>query len=166
MLTARPPRAAPRRPRLSKEIEKNATVLGTSFSLLYSFTFQMSHLDHDNGIEPDDVDEPAHQQEEYEWLSRLCGSGARLWPHVSQELTYLCAAAALAILGAILSATCATSRCYVLGTNLGRWLEWAAFSCAISVPGRVIDKLVFASLSVLGDVLAGGLTGLALLVVE
>lgn len=105
----------------------------------------------------DDVEDIKAKKDEHEWLTRLCGSGARLWPHVSLELSYLAAAAALAVVAAILGSACTVPRCYVLGAQVSGWVMWAAFSCAISVPGRVIDKLIFAGFSALGEVLAGGL---------
>lgn len=105
----------------------------------------------------DDVDDAELKKDrEHEWLTRLCGSGARLWPHVSLELWYLAAAAGLAVVAAILGSACTVPRCYVLGAQVSGWVMWAAFSCAISVPGRVIDKLIFAGFSALGEVLAGG----------
>ena len=117
----------------------------------------MEHADPE--AEDDDFEPEQKQSREQQWFTKLCGSGAHLWPHISLELTYLFAAATIATIGAILRSTCTAPKCFPLGAQISNWVMWAAFSCAISVPGRIIDKLFFAGLSAIGEILAGSLLG-------
>lgn len=114
----------------------------------------MARDPHHEDFDDDDPD-PEKGSRTDEWVTRLCGSGAQLWPHISLELTYLSAAAGLAVVGAIFHSACTVPVCSVLGGKASSWFMWAAFSCAISVPGRVIDKLLFSGLAALGEILAG-----------
>ena len=88
------------------------------------------------------------------WVTWLCGAGSSLWPIVRREIMLLILATLIVIVAAIMSSAtvCPPQRCTILHEKISHWLFFVAYAIVISIPGRLGDRMFFASVAALGQV--------------
>jgi small-conductance mechanosensitive channel len=150
------------RPKASTTNAHTATSSSSSsaavpLSLLEAGT--QDQLDKDEDEDEEEDAELFYASAEGQWLSWLCGVGARaqLWSFLRYELLMAIAAVLVAIVGAVVTASCRWAppgRCVFFGGPAGSWIELGALSIAVSIPARVADKLLFSVVQALSAPIA------------
>jgi hypothetical protein len=131
------------------EVAHQGTINASGAEGLYG---DFNHAEFDEDDEKDDAVLEAASTTKGRWMSAVFGVGQRGWSHVRKELAVALGALFLVVIAATLRSTC-QERCDFIGAHVSSWFYLLAYMVAISIPGRLMDKLFFAGFSAVSEVI-------------